>query len=258
MGLNGTVWVPIGPSPMSEGSGKDNGLVTAIAVNPNNPSVIYLGTAQGGVWRSGDGGNTWTPLFDRQLALGIGEPAGLAIDPNNTDTIYAGTSGRVGSAEPDTVLQPSAGLFKSTDGGASWIALGSGYPATNTGNSSQFVNQTINVIIVDPATGILYLASNFGVFTSSDGGQNWTAASGLSGDTRSLVLDLSTPSDVRILHAGVSGSGVFTSNDGGLTFTQVLSATTPAVAARSPEVASTEWLWHSLRPPRQRTSTVCK
>jgi hypothetical protein len=231
MSLKGTVWAPIGPSPMNEGGGQDNGLVTAIAVNPNNTNVIYLGTAQGGVWRSGDAGNTWTPLFDRQPALGIGEPAGIAIDPNNTDTIYVGTSGRVGSAEPDTVQQPTAGLFKSTDGGASWIALGSGFPAGSTGDAGKFVNQTINVIIVDPATSsVLYLASTSGVFTSSDAGQNWTAAAGISGDTRSLVLDPSTPASARILHAGVSGTGVFRSTDSGRTFTQTLSATTPAVA----------------------------
>ena len=45
MSLKGTVWAPIGPSPMSESGTQDNGLVTSIAVNPNNPNVLYLGTA---------------------------------------------------------------------------------------------------------------------------------------------------------------------------------------------------------------------
>ena len=97
MSLKGTVWAPIGPSPMEEPP-EDNGLVTAIAVNPNNTNILYLGTAQGGVWRSADAGLTWVPLFDHQLAIGIGEPAGIAIDPNNTDTIYVGTSARVAGA----------------------------------------------------------------------------------------------------------------------------------------------------------------
>ena len=192
MTLNGSVWAPIGPSPMNEGGGGDNGLVTAVAVNPNNTNVLYIGTAQGGVWRSRDGGNNWTPLFDHEPVLGIGEPVGIAIDPSNTDTIYVGTSNRVGSAEPDTIGQAARGLFKSTDGGASWILLGSGFPAGNTGNASQFANRTINVVIVDPAnSNVLYLAAVNGVFTSSDGGQNWTAANGISSDTRSLMLDLS-------------------------------------------------------------------
>ena len=231
MSLNGTVWAPIGPSPMKEGSNEDNGLVTSIAVNPNNSNVLYLGTAQGGLWRSDDAGSTWRPLFDHQPSLGIGEPNAIAIDPNDTSIIYVGTSSRVGSAEPDTIQQPASGLFKSRDGGASWVALGSGYPAGNTGTASQFVFQWINVIIVDPAnSNVLYMATTSGVFTSSDAGLNWTAAAGLNGDTRSLVLDLSTPPNARILHAGVTSSGVFTSSDGGRTFAQVLSATTPAVA----------------------------
>ncbi len=232
MSLNGTVWAPIGPSPMLEPGSTDNGLVTCVAVNPNNQNVLYLGGAQGGVWRSRDAGSTWTPLFDHQPALGIGEPAGIAIDPANTDTIYVGTSGRLGSNEPDTIRQNAAGLFKSTDGGASWIALGSGFPAGNTGNANQFANQTqsISVIIVDPVNGTIYLASTRGVFTSTDGGLNWATASGIAADTRSLALDLSTPPSARILYAGVSGQGVFQSSDGGRNFTQILSATTPAVA----------------------------
>src|SRR2546421_3956445 len=95
MTVVGTVWTPRGPSPMNESGRQDNGLTSAIAINPNNGNVIYQGTAGGGVWRSNDGGSTWTPLFDRQLSMGIGEPRALAIAPNNTDTIYVGTSGRV-------------------------------------------------------------------------------------------------------------------------------------------------------------------
>ena len=121
MTIVGTVWAARGPSPITDGSQRNNGMVTAIAVNPNDANVIYVGTAGGGVWKTRDAGTTWRPLFDRQSALGIGEPAGIAIDPNDTDTIYVGTSGR-GRVSP----QRQAGLFKSTDGGASWVRLGVG------------------------------------------------------------------------------------------------------------------------------------
>jgi hypothetical protein len=112
MSLNGTVWAPIGPSPMYDTapSLNYNGLVTAIAVNPNNPSVLYLGTAGGGVWRSGDGGDNWTSLFDHQPTLGIGEPGGIAIDPNDTDTIYVGTNWSRGSLEASTIGQSTSSL----------------------------------------------------------------------------------------------------------------------------------------------------
>jgi hypothetical protein len=236
MSLNGTVWAPIGPSPMNEGSGEDNGLVTAIAVNPNNNNVIFLGTAGGGVWRSDDGGNTWTPVFDQQPVLGIGEPGGIAIDPGNTDTIYVGTSARDQAIEPATVDQPTAGLFKSTDGGASWIQLGSGYPASNTGNAWIFIGQTINVIIVDPAdSNVVYLSSSAGVYTSANGGQSWTQATGIGGDSRALVLDPTSPPGARILYAGLDGNGVFRSTNGGASFTQVLGPAVlgPAAGARN-------------------------
>src|SRR5215469_1998992 len=225
MSLNGTVWAARGPSPMGEGSRQDNGLVSAIAINPHDPNVIYQGTAGGGIWRSIDGGQHWIPEFDRQAALGIGEPGALAIDPNDTDTIYIGTSGRVAQ-------QAQAGLYKSTDGGNSCVRLGSGYPDGNVGNAIMFAFQWVNVIIVDPADSqTLYLASTSGMFRSQDGGLNWTQGTGISGDVRSLVLDTSTPAASRTLHAGSSGQGAFTSADGGQTWAQVLSASTPAVAA---------------------------
>jgi hypothetical protein len=222
--LTGTVWAPIGPSPISQRGRQDNGLASAIAVNPNDGNVIYLGTAGGGVWRTIDGGARWTPIFDRQISLGIGEPGAIAIDPNDTSTIYVGTSGRV-------TPQRQAGLYKSTDAGASCIRVGSGYPAGNTGNATQLSSQNINVIIVDPARSqTVYLASSAGVFRSTDGGQNWTLGVGSGGDARSLVLDTSSPAGARILYAGITGRGVFQSTDGGRNWTQILSATTAVVA----------------------------
>jgi hypothetical protein len=236
MSLKGSVWSPVGPSPITEGSSPDNGMVTAIAPNPFDPNVIYIGTAGGGVWRTRDGGANWTPLFDRQLALGIGEPAGIAIDPNNTDIIYVGTSQRVMLGTGNTGIfggpDSSQGLYKSTDGGDSWIQLGSGFPAGNTGNVIGFIGQEINVIIVDPAnSNHLFLASSRGVFYSTDAGQNWTAGTNGSGDARSLVMDPSSPVGSRILYTGITNKGAFQSTDGGHIWTQILSGATPAVAA---------------------------
>jgi hypothetical protein len=232
MSLNGTVWAPIGPSPIDEGSIDANGQVTAIAVNPNNADIIFIGTAWGGVWRTGDGGSTWTPVFDRAPSLGIGSPGAIAIDPANTDVVYVGTSNRNGSQFSGDATQPPAGLFRSTDGGASWILLGSTYPLTTPSNASLFFTQIINVVIVDPANSqVLYLASNRGLFVSTDGGFNWTQGTAPTGDVRSLALDVTSPVGARILYAGITGAGVVQSTDGGLNWTSILNAATPVVAA---------------------------
>src|SRR5262249_30171209 len=93
----------------------------------------------------------------------------------------------------------------------------------------------INVVIVDPANHqTIYLASNSGLFVSTDGGFNWTQGVAPAGDVRSLVLDPTSSAAARILYAGINGSGVFQSTDGGLTWSSVLNATTPAVAGKLP------------------------
>lgn len=235
MTLNGTAWTPIGPSPILESGNADNGMVSSIAIHPHNADVILIGTAGGGVWRTRDRGTTWTPLFDRELALGIGEPSAVAIDPNDTDLVYAGTSQRVilGTGNSGVFGPPdsSQGPYKSIDGGNSWVQLGSGFPVGNNGNATNLAGQDINVVVVDPADStVLYLSSSSGVFRSSDGGLNWTAGNNAGGDARSLVLDASSPVGARILYAGVNGSGVLRSIDGGRNWSQILSGGTPSVA----------------------------
>ncbi len=235
MSLIGTVWAPKGPSPITDGTQQNNGMVTAIAVHPSDSDIVYIGTAGGGVWKTNDAGVTWRPLFDRQLSLGIGEPAAVAIDPSDADILYVGTSGR-GRVSP----QRQVGLYKSFDGGASWRLLGSGFPAGNTGNVTRFANEFINTIIVDPAnSNRIYLASSTGVWRSNDGGQNWTQGTNSGGDARSLVLDRTSPPNARLLYAGISGTGVIRSTDGGQTWAQILTAATPAVATALGTVAGT-------------------
>jgi len=93
IGVDAT-WTPIGPSTFTNGqslSGEDiavSGRVTSIAVDPTNANKVYLGTAQGGVWRSLDGGSTWASIFDNAQSQAIGA---LALAPSDPTILYVGT-----------------------------------------------------------------------------------------------------------------------------------------------------------------------
>jgi hypothetical protein len=244
--IAGTVWKPIGPNPIVEpgccGSPftfAANGRVNSIAVDPTNSSVLYLGSAGGGVWKTVDGGAHWMPMTDQEISLGIGSSHAIAIDPNHPNTIYAGTSSW-------SLLNPgdraqSRGILKSTDGGASWIVLGSGFPTGNDGNAESFFrDRNISTILVDPADSqMLYLAAGRagdaiagGVFRSEDGGLNWAQGTGTEGlRVESLVLDTSSPPGARVLYAGAETRGVLKSTDGGKSWTEVLKPSTVTTEA---------------------------
>jgi photosystem II stability/assembly factor-like uncharacterized protein len=224
--LAGVVWRPLGPSPIQAGNSFWNGRANSIAINPYNSNEILLGASSGGVWRTNDGGNTWTPLIDHEPSLDIGEPQAIAIDPNNTNTVYVGSSNFTNSSNSTT------GILKTTDGGGSWIVLGSGFPASNNGNALIFRGRDVWGVAVDPAnSNQVYAASNIGLWTSTDGGNNWTHGTNGTGVAQSLVVDASSPAANRVLFAGIQGQGIDRSNDGGATWTQVLNSSTPAVAA---------------------------
>ena len=81
-------WSPIGPAPLAAGSARNSGRSISIAVHPTDANIIYAGTAQGGLYRSTDGGVSWIPLMDGAMSLAIGS---IAISPSNPETIYIGT-----------------------------------------------------------------------------------------------------------------------------------------------------------------------
>ena len=99
------------------GPGTMSGRVTAIAVETDNPKVIYVGTASGGLWKSNSGGMTWEALFDDVPEQSIGA---LAIDPSNPDVIWAGT----GEGNPRNSHNSGAGIYRSLDRGKTWKCMG--------------------------------------------------------------------------------------------------------------------------------------
>ena len=118
-------WTPIGPWPIPNGqttsvSTAISGRVSAICVHPTNPNIVYVGAAQGGVWRSLDGGASWTPIFDNAASLAIGS---LALAPSDPSILYVGTGEPTLSANGIDYETPGTGLYRSSDAGATFNLL---------------------------------------------------------------------------------------------------------------------------------------
>jgi len=174
-----TTWTGIGPMPtVSAGGGVVlvSGRVTAIAVDPTNSNIVYMGGAQGGVWKSTDGGAHWTFTFDTEKTLAIGS---LAIDPSSCapgpcTTLYVGTGEQNFSGDS----YYGAGVYKSTDGGATWnqtagtVLNVAGIP-TFTGPFNQTVGGVhIGAIVVHPANAMRIFAG-VQIFENVGGGRNF-------------------------------------------------------------------------------------
>lgn len=143
-------WTAIGPAPIPNGQTTTiatpvSGRVTAIAVDPTDPNIVYVGGAQGGVWRSLDGGATWTPLFDGQATLAIGA---LALAPSDPNILYVGT----GEANLSLDSFFGLGLYR-IDNAKTAPAISGPFNPTPTNDvigAKTFTGRSIGKILVDP------------------------------------------------------------------------------------------------------------
>jgi len=226
--LSTVVWTPDGPQPVAGYGGTTlySGRADAIAVDPENPQIIYLGTAAGGVWKTTDGGQTWKPIGDFAGSLAIGS---IAVDPNNSENIYAGTG------EPDFSADSyyGVGLLKSTNGGLTWTLI---RLETNPWNDN-VTSGPVAAVAVQPGDSNVVLASALdwwgGIFRSTDAGRTWTQVS--SSKATSLLFDKKNP---KIVYAGTSASyggsdgPLLKSTDAGLTWNPMNGTGTNVVPAQ--------------------------
>jgi hypothetical protein len=217
--LSSTQWTPIGPQPTDNSFlglsfSPVSGRVTALAVDPTNPDVVYLGAAEGGVWKTTDGGSTWTPLLDNQPSLAVGS---IAIDPSNPSAIYVGT----GEENFNYDAYFGAGILKSTDGGATWTHI-SGPFASPYGSGPDQGGAYIGALAVSPSNSSLVLAAAYfassssasGLYISRDSGQTWSQA--LSGPpATSIVFD---PTNGNVAYAAFTDWGVYKTTNAGLSW----------------------------------------
>ena len=143
-------WQEVGPANLS-------GRSTCLAIDPNHPLTMWMGSAGGGVWKSTDGGTTWSPQGDTLKSLAVNA---LILDPNDHTTLYAGTG--EGYFNIDAV--GGFGVFKSLDGGTTWTQM----PGTASWSN-------VNRIAIQPGNSNIMLASvkYGGIYRSTDAGTTW-------------------------------------------------------------------------------------
>lgn len=195
-------WEPLGPfNHINTGSwSSGQGRVNVVVVDPNNPNTIYIGAPAGGIWKSTDAGQNWTPLSDYLPQIGV---SGIAIDHTNSDIIYIATGDKDAS---DTY---SIGVLKSTDGGLTWNTTGLTFNNTSTVAADIFMHPD------DPMT--LWVATSAGLFKTSNGGTTWT--NNLNGNVKDLKLK---PGNPNIVYA-VTNNRFYRSTNGGNSFTMITS-----------------------------------
>lgn len=203
----------------SQGPGNIGARINTVAVHPHNKQIIYVGFSAGGVFKTSDGGLNWTPIFDQQTYLAIGD---IALDPRNPDIVYVGTG------DPNISGFPfiGDGLYRSKDGGKTWESLGLEQ------------QRIISKIAIHPGnSNIIYVACmglpfernrDRGVYKSTDGGQSWQQVLFLSEETGVIDMLLNPQNPQELYAAGwdrirnnkeslVSGYGakIHKSEDGG-------------------------------------------
>ncbi|HEV2418330.1 MAG TPA: hypothetical protein VGX94_11035 [Terriglobia bacterium] len=203
------------------------GRAIAVAGVPGNPTLFYFGAVDGGVWKTTDAGRVWRPLWTHEAIASIGSIAVADSDPN---VIYAGT----GEADIRSDLSLGGGMYKSTDAGKTWRAVG--------------LQDTLQIskVIVDPANADVILVAALGhaygpnpergVFRSTDGGQTWKKV--LYKDENTGAIDICfDPANSQVVYAALynahrvpwstyapvegPGSGIYKSTDGGVTWSEI-------------------------------------
>jgi hypothetical protein len=221
-----SAWQSAGPQPVNSedptyqdpvvnnfgaGWGIDSGRVTAVAVHPRNGRIVYMGAADGGIWKTTDGGATWTSIGDGLDTQAIGA---IALARQRPSTLYVGT----GEASTNQDAYFGIGIFRSTNGGATFAKVG----------GTLFDRKTVFKVLAPTNGRVVFVATNQGLYRSRDFGQTWTLilAPGDTNTFGNFVSDVITldGEGERLLAAigwrgGAPSNGLYTSSNRGTTWT---------------------------------------
>ncbi|MCT8339824.1 hypothetical protein MG296_07145 [Flavobacteriaceae bacterium TK19130] len=208
--------------PRNIGPGGMSGRVTAIDVVSDDPNVMYVGTASGGLWKSTSGGIDWKPIFDDQPTASIGA---VAIQQDNPSVIWVGT----GEGNPRNSLNGGYGVYKSLNGGKTWQSMGL--------EKTRHIHRVIihpndpNTVYVGAIGSPWGEHPERGVFKTTDGGKTWNKILFVNNKTgvADMVMDPSNPNKIMVamwehkrdpwfFTSGGEGSGLHVTYDGGETW----------------------------------------
>jgi len=202
-----------------------SGRVIGFAVDPSNPARYFVAAASGGVWKTINGGTTWTPVFDNEGSYSIGA---IVLDPRNPLTVWVGT----GENNSQRSVSYGNGVYRSDDGGKTWKNVG------------LKASEHIGRIAIDPRdSNVLFVAAqgplwgpggDRGLFKTTDGGKTWKNVLNISENTgvTDVVIDQQNPDTMytasyqrrRHMWTLINGgpeSALYKSTDGGSTWNKL-------------------------------------
>jgi PKD repeat protein len=211
-------WQPLGAFNVpADGGGA--GRLTCVRFHPTQPNTIFVGAPVGGLWKSTDGGATWTVMTSVLPSLAVSD---VAIDANNPNIIYL-ASGDLAAGDA-----PGVGVLKSYDAGNTWEITGLNFLVSQ--------GRYVSRVIIDPNnSNIIWAAASNGVYKSVNGGANWVKVL-VSSNLRDMELKPGT-SDVLYV---TSNTTFYKSPNGGITFTAIASGLPIASSSSRMSIAVTE------------------
>lgn len=197
-------WDHEGPTQITGGGYWGMGRTIDVAFHPTDPNIFYVGTPDGGIWKTTDAGSSWQTLGDQLPYLPVGV---ILVDFQHPDTLYITLGDKQGW------WQYNLGVYKSTDGGLTWNPTGLDWELAQ--------NKVIYALEMSPADPqVLVAATNSGLLRSTDGGATWTTQ--LTGEFTDVKF---RPGDAHTLYAARNDywgtSQAFRSTDGGDSWNQV-------------------------------------